>query len=91
MPNQSKIDQDHTSDVHQQLARALDKILNGDTKPPPVGFVLLTFPFLTAEDVAEGMSMLVNYVSNADRDDIVAALKELVARFDGQAFQSGRA
>jgi hypothetical protein len=33
----------------------------------------------------------VNYVSNGDRADMVVALKEVVARFEGQPRQAGRA
>ena len=71
----------------QEIARGLDKILNGEAKGEDRtnGFVLLAFPF----DGPEGQR--VNYVSNAERDDIVAALKEIVARFEGQAFVSGKA
>jgi hypothetical protein len=33
----------------------------------------------------------VNYVSNVNRADILAALKEVVVRFEGQPRQSGKA
>ena len=73
--------------VEQDIACGIDKILNGDArgKDRANGFVLLMFPF----DGPEGQR--VNYVSNAERADIVAALKEIVARFEGQAFVSGKA
>ncbi|HSF96233.1 MAG TPA: hypothetical protein VLA52_14505 [Thermohalobaculum sp.] len=76
-----------TADLLQDIARSLDAILNGPAKGGARrhGFVLLTFPF----DRPEGTR--VNYVSNAKREDIVVALKEVVARFEGQPFREGRA
>jgi len=64
-----------------QVARSLDTVFNGDKrgKDRAIGFVLLMFPF----DAGEGART--NYISNADRKDIVVALKEIVARFEGQA------
>ena len=46
-------------------------------------FALLVFPF---DDENETM---VNYVSNANHNDMVTALKALVARFEGQPKQKG--
>lgn len=71
-----------TDNVHdvanmQALARALDKLLNG-SGPKKNGFVLLTFEFGNAGQGA------VNYVSNANRDDMIATMKELIARFEGR-------
>jgi len=62
------------------LAASLDKAFNGDKRGTDrsTGFVLLMFPF----DTVEGART--NYISNADRKDIVVALKEIVARFEGQ-------
>ena len=79
-------------DIHyrakmQTLAGSLDKAFNGDKrgKDRDTGFVLLMFPF-GAEEGAR-----TNYISNADRRDIVVALKEIVARFEGQPEVKGRA
>ena len=68
------------------LAGSLDKAFNGDKrgKDRSTGFVLLMFPF----DAAEGART--NYISNADRRDIVVAMKEIVARFEGQPAIKGR-
>lgn len=76
-----------TKEFMQGLARGIDTILNGDEAQSPtrMGFVLLTFPF----DRMHGTR--VNYVSNCDRDDILVALKEIQARFEGSSHQSGRA
>lgn len=70
-----------TTEFLQNAAKGLDMSLNGSTKAADRknGFVLLVFPF----DKPEGART--NYVSNADRADIVTALKEIVARFEGRA------
>jgi len=62
------------------MAEGIDKSLNGDAKKGERenGFILLVFPF-NASDGAK-----VNYVSNTSREDTVAALKEIVARFEGR-------
>lgn len=70
-----------------RVAKSIDTSLNGaavggDRK---VGFVLLTFPFDGPDNART------NYISNADRKDIVVAMKEIVARFEGQAHVTGRA
>lgn len=77
--------QSDPKEMMQALARGLDGALNGSERPKKNGFVLLIFPF----DLPEGART--NYVSNADRKDIVVALKEIVARFEGQPHQIGRA
>ena len=67
------------------VARGLDKIFNGEArgKDRKVGFVLLVFDF----DAIEGR---VNYISNgAERKDIVTAMKEVIARFEGQPEMKG--
>ena len=72
------------TDIHLQIAKALDATLNGDL-PRKIGFVVLTFPF------GDAPGRRVNYVSNAERADIVTSLKEIVARFEGQPLQGGTA
>jgi len=68
------------------LARFLDEQFNGTAKglDREVCFVLLTAPF----NVTDGR---VNYISNGPREDVVAMLKEIIARFEGQPKQSGTA
>lgn len=75
-------------DDMKALARSLDEILNGeDRKGLPgrgkVGFALLTFPF--------DEEATVNYISNANREDMIVALKAFVARAEGQPMTAGRA
>lgn len=68
----------------QSMAKALDAALNG-AGPRKNGFVLLVMPL----DVPQGART--NYVSNCDRKDIIVALKEVVARFEGQPDLRGSA
>lgn len=75
-------------DAMNAVAQGLDKIFNGDAKgnQRETGFVLLVFPFGHA-DVGR-----CNFISNgADRRDVVTLMKEMIARFEGQAEASGRA
>lgn len=74
-----------TTRLLQDLARGLDQILNGNEDPQPHGFVILVFPF------AGELGQRTNYVSNCKREDIVVALKEVVARFEGQPEVRGTA
>lgn len=74
-----------TKNMMQSMAAALDDVLNEKGKPKKNGFVLLVFPF----DGPEGQRT--NYVSNGQRQDVIVALKEVVARFEGQPQQTGRA
>lgn len=74
-----------TKNFMQALASGIDEILNGNSLPKKNGFVVLVFPF----DQVDGART--NYVSNCDRKDIIAALKEVTARFEGSPHQTGRA
>jgi hypothetical protein len=64
------------------LAAALDEILNPGLKGPrrKIGFALLLYDFDTGPNQNN-----VNYVGNGERKDVRAAMKEVVARWDGQA------
>lgn len=69
----------------QIIAGGLDQILNGNQRPKPNGFVLLVFS-------SDGkLGERTNYVSNCARADMIVAMKEVLARFEGQAEVSGRA
>lgn len=76
------VDLKSTSDSMRVMARTIDSFVNGDARGKvserKIGFVLLVFPFNAP------FGARTNYVSNADRTDIVTALKEIVARFEGQ-------
>ena len=62
----------------QSLARHADKTLNGNVGRSRNGFVILAFPF---DKLSDGQ---VNYVSNAQREDIIVSLKEIIARLEGR-------
>lgn len=72
--------------IMNETAAALDKIFNGDARggDKKNGFVLLLFPF-------DGRDGRCNYISNAERKDVLTLLKEQVARFEGQPEMKGRA
>jgi hypothetical protein len=68
------------------IAETLDELFNGDARGPDrkTGFVLMVFPFGNTAGRA-------NYISNAERSDVVTMLKEQLARFEGQPEMSGKA
>lgn len=72
-----------TNQLMRALARGIDETLNPHGKR--IGFVLLVVPF------EQPHGARTNYVSNCDRQDILTALKEVVARFEGQPEQKGTA
>lgn len=64
-----------------QIARQLDEGLNGKRrlgKKPTVGFVLLTAEFGKIDGGR------VNYISNGERADMIAMLREYLARVEGR-------
>ena len=65
------------------LARALDRALNPNPARKTLGFALFIFEFN-----APGRA---NYISNANRADMITAMKETHARFEGQADVKGTA
>lgn len=63
------------------VARAIDEAFNGRRKPnrkPTVGFVLLVAEFGKIEGGR------VNYISNGEREDMIAMLREYLARVEGR-------
>jgi len=70
-----------------KIGRVLDDYLNGprDLRDGPAknGFILIMFEFAT-----EGRA---NYISNADRDDVVRLLREQLRRFEGAPEVEGHA
>lgn len=67
-------------DLLNRVAKLLDDVFNsgltGDERK--VGFALLLFPF------GEKPDQRVNYIANASREDMIAALKEFIARNEGR-------
>lgn len=69
----------------QAITGGLDEILNGGRQNKPNGFVLLVF-----SNNAE-LGARTNYASNCPRAEMIVALKEVLARFEGQPEIVGRA
>ena len=68
-----------------KLARELDARFNRGALPMRhTGFVMLVFPFGNHEGRC-------NYISNANREDVIVLLKEQLARFQGMPEAKGRA
>lgn len=56
----------------------IDELFNGKERPRHIGVIIMVFPFGDHEGRC-------NYMSNgANRDDVVALMKEMVARFEGR-------
>jgi len=68
-------------DLMPGLAHGLDEIFNEPGKPKSVGFVLLAFNF--------GDKGRCNYISNANREDVVTLLAEQLAYFKGMPETGG--
>jgi hypothetical protein len=71
--------QDEYRDKMNQLAGMLDNYFNGEERPKTIAFALLISPF---GDRPDGH---VNYISNAERQDMVKMLKDYVARAEAVA------
>lgn len=59
------------------LAHVLDELFNRDPAKRTTGFALLVFDF--------GDDKRMNYISNSHREDMLSAMKELIAKFEGRA------
>lgn len=70
--------QDEFLELMNVLGKTIDELLNGD-KPKEVGFVLLMFSL--GEPTSKSR---MNYISNSNRKDVVVALKEFIANFEGR-------
>lgn len=72
----------------QAIAEVLDKTFNGPAlinvngkkieRPKTWGFTLLVFEFGSPEDGR------MNYISNAEREDMLTAMKEFIANAEGR-------
>ncbi len=67
---------------YQEMARTIDGILNGEQRPRRLGFALFIFEFGKTEGGR------VNYVSNADRPDMLVAVREWLARAEGRVAET---
>lgn len=72
-------------DGMRNVAKVLDRFFNGELRGQD-RFVLLVFP------VGEENGGRCNFISNGvDRNDVVALMKEMIARFEGQPETKGNA
>ena len=64
-----------------RIAQAIDEAFNGKRKAgrkPTVGFILLTAEFGKIDGGR------VNYISNGEREDMIAMMREYLARVEGR-------
>lgn len=76
--------QEHYKLLMKAIAATIDEFINPDPDNKRNGFIVMMFPL---ED-HEGRC---NYISNANREDVIIMLKEQVARFEGQPELKGNA
>lgn len=69
-------------EMMNEIARLLDRTFNGDRQGDErkVGFALLTYRM--GEDLTG--TGRINYIGNGERSQMLIALKELVARWEGR-------
>lgn len=70
-------------DEMNAIAKGLDDAFNGDARPKKIGFVLLMAEFGRIDGGR------VNYISNGERDDMIAMMKEWLARAEGRYSDQG--
>lgn len=84
--------QDDLHELMNGLAHALDDVFNGNGCAP--GDKKVWF-FLVAGNMAAGteepLTNRFNYISNADKLDVHATLKDVLARLEARIFEGGRA
>jgi hypothetical protein len=76
------------------MARLIDEHFNGEKAtrdgPRSIGFALLVFPFTDLGKLGKGEDRI-NYMSNAERVDMLTAMKEFIARAEGRMQGGGNA
>lgn len=81
----SEAEREMTHKAMNAMARILDDILNGKGTPrdeKQFGFALMIYPFGHIDRAH------INYVGTGERNDVLTALKELVARWEGRTPQT---
>ena len=79
MEDHGPITKEHREHMND-LAKMLDQYFNAGANPKRVGFALLVYNF--GEDITG--TGRVNYIGNGARPDVLVALKELIARWEGR-------
>ena len=64
------------------LAQAINDALNGEERPNKIGFCLHVF------QIGQTEGGRVNYISNCDREDMLIAMKEWLARAEGRVHEA---
>lgn len=77
--------QDQHRETMNRLAEVLDRQFNPDRHQRKVGFVLLIAEFGKIDGGR------VNYISNGERADMIAMMKEYIARAEGRYVETGKA
>src|SRR5690349_2274450 len=67
------------AEAYQAIAQGLDEVLNGEQHPKKIGFAVFVFEF------GKTSGGQVNYVSNAERKEMITAVREWLARAEGRA------
>ena len=69
--------------IMNELARFIDDGINPARAAgvSPNGFILMVFPFDKSAD-AGNLEARMNYISNADRREVIQALKDQIVRFE---------
>lgn len=80
-----KIEKQHIQ-VMNDLAHGLDDLFNGKERPKKFGFTLLVFGF----DDGANPDARINYISNADRKDMLIAMKEFIANCEGRVLNTSQ-
>ena len=86
MPDEKTLGDAPIEDAYREqmneLAYLVDRFFNGSLKGKDreVGFVLMVFDFKEHKNV----NSRCNYISNAERSDVVKLLKEQIKRFESQ-------
>jgi hypothetical protein len=83
MPEKVQPIEDEFREKMNVLAHFLDEQFNGELTghDRKVGFALFVFKFGAGDDHRS------NYISNADRETMLATLKEFIARSEGRHFE----
>ncbi|WP_262027598.1 hypothetical protein [Microvirga sp. Mcv34] len=74
----SKEAEEQNAAFMRALADGIDEAMNGTEGPKRLGFALLVYPFGKPDKTQ------INYVGNGKRGEVLVALKELVARWEGR-------
>ena len=67
---------------HRRLMNDIMAVL--DSGFPGMSITLLIAEYNSVEDIANGAERRMNYISNSDRADMLAAMREFIAKHEGR-------